>query len=587
LFLGNGATEAEKHPQRKKERAASKKVYSYLTQSYIVRLCCDYCIEDQPVTNGDFVASGRSNYYVRVREGHTECLDNKLVLQEKESNLKEDFSWIRIRACPPGFKPTSDICESFLSGESCRQRNRCPFPHSTVEKELWTKYFSHTKNGTSSSISMDGFIDDLRNSLLRVRCEVEQMWQKLKNLPAAELKEICQECWKKGNGGEITEKRPHAPECQNGHRWDNKSKKMVLDIGNEKVIDLDTKSCNDEDWTDEMRIAVEAVHECRKRLSNLKVTDKELITEVKRLKQQQISTVEQKQKQSLFGEQTEGFFNDDDSTSGSCIYPNMTVDDESEIDVEEDPTLIYDDDLEDTRTVCSNDFDSSDDEAYAEDPYYQLNSVAEARDLLKLQPNEYKRCTIHLDGPFSAKCRMLDEGFQVPRVPEAEEASTNSENDDVIIREVEIRGRANCGPCFDGDEVVVKLRKTKELDGDKIIYRGTVIAVLAKKILRKAYTLVCRVDTYQSHLMKPLDGIAPKVHVVNSILKKKYCDRKDELVAEYAMVDGSLKLRKIIKLDPRQRRDMLFVVKYVPLILFRKHLAALFVFNFCNVKCYW
>ena len=565
FVLGNSAAES---PRRKKERAVSKKVYSYLAQSYIVRLCCDNCIDDQPVTNGELVASGCNNYYVKVREGHTECRENSLVLQGKEVNSNNE-SWIHVRACPPGFTPTSDICESFLSGESCRQRKRCPFPHSQVEKELWTKYFSHSRNG--SSISVDRFIDDLRNSSLRVRCEVEQMWQKMKKLPAAELKVICRECWKKGNG-EISGKRPHAPECQNGHRWHVKSKKLVLDAGDEGIIDLDTHT--DEDWTNEVRTAVEAVHLCQKRLSDLKVTDEELITEVKRLKQQEetVSAVEQKQERHMFDEQSKSFFVDDRSTSGSCGYPNITVDDESQIDVEEDSAQIYDDDdVEDNLTVCSSDLDSSDDEAFAEEPYYQLKSVAEARELLESQPNKFKRCTIHLDGPFSAKCRMLDEVFQVPRVQITDEASVSSakeavssENDD-IIREVEIRGRANCGPCFDGDEVVVQLRETKELDGDKIIYRGTVVAVLAKKTVRKAHTFVCRVDTYHSHLMKPLDGIAPKIHVVNSILKNKYPNRKDELVAVYAMIDGNLKLQKIIKLDPQQRRDMLFVVKYVHL----------------------
>jgi len=412
---------------------------------------------------------------------------------------------------------------------------------------------------------VEGFIDDLRNSSLRVQFEVEQMWQKLKKLPAAEFKLICRECWKKENG-QISEKRPHAPECQKGHGWNDKSKKLILDVGDERVIDLDMDS--DESWTDKERVAVEAIRECQKCLSGLKVTDMELMSEAKRCKQQEerMGTAEPERKRQLLDEHLERLSNDDDSMSGSYSCSNIAVDDESQVDVEEDLSRIYaDDDLDDTVTVCSSDLDSSDDEAYAEDPYYQLKSVAEARELLESQPDTYKRCVIHLDGPFSAKCRMLDEGFQVPRVP-TEDASVSPEGDDVM-REVEIRGRANCGPCFDGDEVVVELKKTKELDGDKIIFRGTVIAVLAKKIRRKAHTFVCRVDTYHSHLMKPLDGVAPKIHVVNSILKKKYEHRKDELVAKYAMVDKNLKLQKIVKLDPRQRRDMLFVVKYVHFVI--------------------
>ena len=160
FVLGNSVAESQQHPRRKKERAASKKVYSYLAQSYILRLCCDDCIDDQPVANGDLVASERCNRYVRVRDGHTKCQENRLVLQEKDSN--NELSWIHIRACPPRFTPTSaDICESFLSGEPCRQRKRCPFPHSQLEKELWTKYFNYSRNG--SSISVERFVDHLHN----------------------------------------------------------------------------------------------------------------------------------------------------------------------------------------------------------------------------------------------------------------------------------------------------------------------------------------------------------------------------------------------------------------------------------------
>lgn len=557
MFSGNCAVETQQSPRRKKARAVSKKAYDYLVQSYVIRLCCDDCIVDQPATSDDSTANGCSGYYVRVPPKHTDCRENRLVLQEKQSNLKDAFSWRRIRACPPDFKSKSGVCDKFLNGEPCPHRNRCRFPHSAVEGELWTQYFKHTSNG--SSITVEGFIDDLRNSSLRMQFEVEQMWQKLKKPSAVELKLICKECWKKGNG-EISVKRSHAPECQKGHRWNDKSKKLILDFGDERTIDLDVDS--DESWTEEECIAVEAIRECQKRLSGT-VTDEELISEMKRVKQQEerIGASEKDQRRHLLDEHWQALSNDDNSISGSYGYSNVATDDEGQVDVEEDLSQIYaDDDLDDIMTVCSSDLDSSDDEAYAEDPYYQLKPVAEARELLNSKQGKYKRCLIHLDGPFSAKCRMLDDGFRVPRVP-TEDASPASPEGDDVMRDVEIRGRANCGPCFDGDEVVVKLKKTKELDGDKIIYRGSVVAVLAKKIRRKAHTFVCRVDTYHSHLMKPLDGVAPKIHVVNSILKKKYPHRKDELVAVYSMVDKNLKLQKIVKLDPLQRRDMLFVVK--------------------------
>ena len=111
----------------------------------------------------------------------------------------------------------------------------------------------------------------------------------------------------------------------------------------------------------------------------------------------------------------------------------------------------------------------------------------------------------------------------------------------------------NCGPAFDGDEVMVELKKTKELDKDSHVYRGTVVAVLKQNVHRKAYSFVCRVDAFHAHLMKPLNGIAPKIHIVKSVIKKNYYDRMNELVAIYKMVDGQLSLTRIIKLDPKKR----------------------------------
>ena len=142
------------------------------------------------------------------------------------------------------------------------------------------------------------------------------------------------------------------------------------------------------------------------------------------------------------------------------------------------------------------------------------------------------------------------------------------------FRRVEIRGRANCGPCLSGDEVVIELKKTKELgDNDDIVYRGTVVGILKRGIKRRAYTFLCRVDTYISHLMRPIDGIAPKIHVKKSDIMERFQNMKDpekkkekmnQLVAKYRMEsDGELVLDKIVRLDPKRRRDMLFIVKYL------------------------
>src|SRR6218665_551600 len=86
--------------------------------------------------------------------------------------------------------------------------------------------------------------------------------------------------------------------------------------------------------------------------------------------------------------------------------------------------------------------------------------------------------------------------------------------------------------------------------------RGVVVGITSKKLNRKAYIFLCRADRYQYHLMKPLDGIAPKIHV-------KRIHGLNEIVAVYAMQDGVPQQKKLVKLDPLKRDRTLFVVRYL------------------------
>ena len=258
-------------------------------------------------------------------------------------------------------------------------------------------------------------------------------------------------------------------------------------------------------------------------------------------------------------------------------------------------------------SVCSSsdqeseeDFKDDDDDGYSNDSYYSLKPEKELRKLLLEEPWLYKRCTIHLEGPGNAKCKFLDaddseviaprqsnrpktksDGFDIVHQrnheeDEQEDVTGNDDGDRMLsgeLRRVEIRGRANCGPCFSGDEVVIKVKKSKEIgDSEKHIYRGRVVGILKRSVKRKAYTFLCRVDAYISHLMRPIDGIAPKIHVKNSDIRERTENMRDqdkrkekmnELVAKYRLEDDELVLDKIVRLDPKRRRDMLFIVKYL------------------------
>src|SRR6218665_2185429 len=100
------------------------------------------------------------------------------------------------------------------------------------------------------------------------------------------------------------------------------------------------------------------------------------------------------------------------------------------------------------------------------------------------------------------------------------------------------------------------IESVKQKSEVKIETRGIVVGVTRKKLNRKAYTFLCRADRYQYHLMKPLDGIAPKIHV-------KRIHGLSEIVAVYALQDGVLQQKKLVKLDPLKRDRTLFVVRYL------------------------
>ena len=55
----------------------------------------------------------------------------------------------------------------------------------------------------------------------------------------------------------------------------------------------------------------------------------------------------------------------------------------------------------------------------------------------------------------------------------------------------------------------------------KTVTRGKVVGILEQAMNRTAYTFVCAVDQYHSCLMKPICGTAPKIHVVDDVVRQK------------------------------------------------------------------
>ena len=175
--------------------------------------------------------------------------------------------------------------------------------------------------------------------------------------------------------------------------------------------------------------------------------------------------------------------------------------------------------------------------------YYQMFCTQKLKELLKSSGGVFKRCRLNLKGTNRAVCEFLDI------------------NKDSKLVSVELRSRTNCGPCFDGDEVVVQLKDTKELgDDEAIVKRGTVVGVLNHAFNRREYTYLCKVDPYINHLMIPVNGIGPKLHVLR---EKSMFDHKNMIFVYENVEEDVLHLKKSCYLSHEEKDTTLFVVKYM------------------------
>ena len=177
------------------------------------------------------------------------------------------------------------------------------------------------------------------------------------------------------------------------------------------------------------------------------------------------------------------------------------------------------------------------------DVFYDTQEKHDLENLLNSHTDIYKRCTLRLTGRHSAVCTP--------------EVVANN------FAKIEIKGRTNCGPTFDGDNVVVEMFHTKELDKESTVLSGRVAGVLGGCVKRRSHVFVCTVDEYLSCLMVPRCGTAPKVHIIDSYVKEKLGPIRNQLVTVYKIRDGNLQLKCIERLNPKNRQSKLFVVRYI------------------------
>lgn len=77
--------------------------------------------------------------------GHCkDCLRTILLVKPRNKDIggdSDNSDWIEIHTRPKEYEGGigAKLCESFLAGEQCMERLKCPFPHSHEEKDLWSK----------------------------------------------------------------------------------------------------------------------------------------------------------------------------------------------------------------------------------------------------------------------------------------------------------------------------------------------------------------------------------------------------------------------------------------------------------------
>ena len=311
---------------------------------------------------------------------------------------------------------------------------------------------------------------------------------------------VCKTCFEKDHDTPVT-KKLHRPVCKNGHDW---AKNEVCVFEEVNANDTTTYS--------------------RQEIDNI-VTPQDLVIECSRSRQRQIS------------ELNTPTFSDTLTYRPTQLDIFSNASSSSEED-ETDATC-----FESIRSsVCEDDgLNITSPEG---DIFYEIYEKHNLENLLNIYADTYKRCTLRLTGRHSAVCTP--------------EVVANN------FAKIEIKGRTNCGPTFDGDEVVVEIFQTKELDQESTVLSGRVAGVLGGCVRRRSLVFVCTVDEYLSCLMVPRCGTAPKLHIIDSYVKDNYSGPiRNQLVTVYKRRDGNLQQKCIERLNPKDRQSKLFVVRYI------------------------
>ena len=142
---GTNSDVVKQKSREKRESAQSLKVYfDLIREQKNIMLGCDICY---------VTAKTETSFKTQLRSVIHKCKENQLLVSEKS----ESKEYMLIRNCPRRFKISSEmeLCENYLNGEECMEKEKCANPHNEVEKRLWTKYFK-------KDFDVEKFVADLQ-----------------------------------------------------------------------------------------------------------------------------------------------------------------------------------------------------------------------------------------------------------------------------------------------------------------------------------------------------------------------------------------------------------------------------------------
>ena len=493
-------------------------------KKFLMKTGCDKCYSVIIVNDND------------RKQDCTQCKRDKLVAKQI---VNEESKWEIVR-CTVDFDYVIEQCT--FSKSSCQGEN-CKNAHNRVEFQIWLEAREHLLSTLS-----DFFLDFIESHMY-----AEILLQYFIATEGYSVQLLCKQCLQEGNFESASKKR-HKPLCKNEHNWDNVCLSFISEdnhgqkrhwFGNADLAPVGSKHY--------MESITVCINEMEKNMPSDKIFTlaKKVSHNSERYKTREKSSANN---EALVEITT---MTDEERDINDALFDN--INDFNECSDDDDSDADFNSDCDEMKNLNNENYG---------DIYYKTIPANEAFEKKEENPENFKLCRVKLDGIYDTIATPIDENFP----------------------SILIRGRMNCGPCFEGDEVIVELLQVKKLDSDRhisefeitanqlnstevlakknsettTIQRGKVISVVKKARKRQGSKFICTVDDYVSNLVKPLCGTVPKVHLVNGALRKTFNeDDINNYVGLYTMEKNNLKLKKIVKLNDKNRQDKLFVVCYI------------------------